>query len=112
MGLIYTYFRSDIVCNGAGSGDYANITNIAMECGLIYGAARRKDGAASIIFEPESEWVQPIYSCASTTKALIRTVNFRFNGTVDLANLAIDSIKDKEYTRLDEQPIWAVENSK
>jgi len=83
-----------------------------MECGLIYGAARRKDGVSSIVFEPESEWVQPIYACASTAKAVIRTVNFRFNGTTDLANLAIDSIKDKEYTRLDEQPIWGVENSK
>ncbi|ERF69815.1 hypothetical protein EPUS_08016 [Endocarpon pusillum Z07020] len=102
----------NLICQGAGANDLANITNIGAACGLVFGAARRKDGSESLIFEPESWWTQPLYSCASATKAVIKTVQFRYNSTsqYDLKALQILNITDKVYKKENNTPLWGVEN--
>jgi hypothetical protein len=100
-----------LLCAGAGTGDYANITNMVSTCGLLYGAPRRHDGSGSIIFDPGSTWTLPMYSCMSAVKASIKTVNFRFNGSDDLSGLAIESSEDKVYPNEESKPLWAVENT-
>jgi hypothetical protein len=91
---------------------YANITNIAVSCGMLYGAARRKDGSASLFFDPGTEWTIPMYSCASASKASIKTVSFRYNGTRGLQSLEVTDIRPKEYEKEEDLPLWAVENLK
>jgi hypothetical protein len=104
--------ESDIICRGQGGGDFANITHIASTCGFLYGAPRRKDGSNSTLFDPGSTWTLPMYSCASATKAMIKTVSFRFNGTNDdLSGLKIVSVADKVYSNEESKPLWAVQNS-
>jgi hypothetical protein len=100
-----------LLCIGAGGQDYANISNIAAGCGLMYGAPRRQDGGASLIFSPGSNWTTPIYSCISVTKALIKTVSFRFNGSGDLSGLTVTSLTDKVYPNVASKPLWGVENT-
>lgn len=100
------------LCRGSGGADLANFTNIASECGLLYGAPHRKDGSNSSLFEPGSAWVLPLYSCASATKATIKTVAFRFNGTSDdLLGLKVISVVDKVYANDESMPLWGVENT-
>ncbi|KAK2801990.1 hypothetical protein FQN50_007548 [Emmonsiellopsis sp. PD_5] len=99
------------ICQGAGGLDLANITNIGVACGMVLGAAIRKDGSRSLIYEPGTEWTIPLYSCASTSRASIKTVGFRYNGTDGLNSLAIRSIRDKEYQKDEDKPLWGVEHT-
>jgi len=77
---------------------------------MVYGAARRRDGSASLFFDPGTEWTVPIYTCASASKASIKTVSFRYNGTAGLSSLDIVDIKPKQYAKNEDKPLWAVEN--
>ncbi len=52
---------------------------------------------------------QPVYTCASSVKAMIKTVEFTFNGTSSLSNLLVSSITDKNYTSTKDEPLWGVE---
>jgi hypothetical protein len=76
---------------------------------MMYGAARRSDGSASLLFDPGTEWTVPLYSCASASKASIKTVSFQYNGTAGLQSLQIKDIKPKEYAKEEDKPLWAVE---
>jgi hypothetical protein len=53
---------------------------------------------------------QPVYTCASSVKAMIKTVEFTFNGTSSLNNLVVSSVADKNYTSPEDEPLWGVEN--
>lgn len=99
-------------CANTDDSYYANITNIAVSCGMMYGAARRRDGSASLLFDPGTEWTVPLYSCASASKASIKNVAFRYNGTAGLKSLEVIDIKPKEYAKEEDMPLWAVENLK
>ncbi|ORY00451.1 hypothetical protein BCR34DRAFT_111786 [Clohesyomyces aquaticus] len=108
---IYQSNFTDIAtaCSGSDGFNYANMSNIAVSCGMVYGAARRKDGTASLFFDPGSEWMMPLYSCASASKASIKTVEFAFNGTAGLQSLKVLGIKPKSYAKDDDKPLWGVE---
>ncbi|KIW89181.1 uncharacterized protein Z519_10033 [Cladophialophora bantiana CBS 173.52] len=112
FGIDQSNFSSaGLLCQGAGGQDIANITNFAAACGLLYGAPRRRDGSESVVFEPGSNWTVPLYSCISTTKALIKTVSFRFNGSDDLSGLKVTNISDKVYVNESSKPLWGVEKT-
>jgi hypothetical protein len=104
---------SDIntICQGAGGLDLANVTNIAMACGMVFGAARRQDGSASLIFAPGTQWTVPLYSCATATKAVVKEVNFFYNGTQGIKSLNILNATEKAYASDDDKPLWGVENT-
>ncbi|KAF1846238.1 uncharacterized protein K460DRAFT_417361 [Cucurbitaria berberidis CBS 394.84] len=102
----------DTLCRGQGGGDLANITHIVAKCGVLNGAPRRKDGSASLMFDPGSAWSMSMYTCMSTAKATIKTVKFRFNGTNDdMTGLEVLSLVDKTYPNKESQPLWGVENT-
>lgn len=88
------------------------IGNIAAYCGLILGSSLRSDGLGeSMPFHTAgSSWSKPMYSCAMSLKAIIKSVTFSYNTTADFAGLAVRSIEDKKYDNEAEYPIWAVEN--
>jgi hypothetical protein len=94
--------------------DITNSSNIHVECGLVFGAARRRDGAETLVFEPGSWYVQDIYSCASATRASIKTVDFRYNATMEtghtLEALTVVDVKPKNYSSKEEMPLWGVED--
>ncbi|OAX82468.1 hypothetical protein ACJ72_03186, partial [Emergomyces africanus] len=112
FGITAKNFSSiETLCQGAGGLDLANITNIGVSCGMAFGAARRGDGSRSLVFEPGTAWTVPLYSCASAARAVIKTVDFRYNGTDGLKSLAIHGIRDKTYAKDDDKPLWGVERS-
>ncbi|KIX02502.1 uncharacterized protein Z518_08443 [Rhinocladiella mackenziei CBS 650.93] len=93
------------------SQDYANITNFAAACELIYDAPSRQDGGSSLIFDPGSSWTIPIYSCITAAKAPIKTMSFRFNSTDGLSSLKVIGLSDKSYAGELSMPLWAIENT-
>lgn len=100
-----------VLAHGAGKNDAANSSNIWVQSGLVYGAARRVDGQESLIFRPGEIMEQSVFSCASTTKASIKTVRFKFNATEpsnNLKALTVLNITDKSYTD-DNMPLWGIE---
>jgi len=54
---------------------------------------------------------QRTYTCASSVKAMIKTVEFiTSNSTTTLNNVNISRIVDKNYTSQADEPLWGVEN--
>ncbi|KAF2455766.1 hypothetical protein BDY21DRAFT_348618 [Lineolata rhizophorae] len=106
---ISNFSSAGLLCEGVGGQDYANITNFAASCGMMFGAPRRQDGDDRLIFEPGTNWTIPIYTCITTTKALVKSVTFRFNGTDDLSGLSVTNVTNKVYPDEDSKPLWAVE---
>lgn len=98
-------------CTDGDKNRNGDINAITAFCGMILGAAVRKDGGSSLIFAPNSTWSMPMYSCASSAKAIIKTVHFRYNGTDDFASFAVTNVKEKKYAQTSEEPLWAVENT-
>ena len=109
------YSDIPLLCRGAGSADSANSSNIWIQCGLVYGAARRADGQESLIYRPGDVYQQSIYSCASVTRASIKTVAFKYNATVSgnsLKALTVRNVSDKVYTDAggsNPPPLWGIE---
>jgi hypothetical protein len=111
------YTSISILCQGAGGADLANSSNIFVQCGLVYGAAVRTDGTESLIFEPGDTYQRSVYTCASTTRASIKTVGFKFNTTAtdsststsSLQALSITNITAKSYASSADAPLWAIE---
>jgi hypothetical protein len=79
-------------------------------CGNLYGVAIPDDPDQSE-FQIDSMAGQPVYTCASSVKAMIKTVEFTFNGTSSLSNLLVSSITDKNYTNTKDEPLWGVEKT-
>lgn len=99
-----------VVTRGSGGADNANISNIAVETGLILGTASRLDGGTSRP-DPGSKWSAPLYSCATALKAYIMDVSFLINGTSLLENLQVTATKPRTYASNASTPLWAVEDT-
>ncbi|KAI2958775.1 hypothetical protein CBS147323_8551 [Aspergillus niger] len=89
----------------------SNMSFVGVACGTVFAAPRRLDGD-SLIPDTNSTWSTPLYSCAAATKAAVREVTFRFNGTGGLDKLVIQSINEKKYKDPSELPLWGVERLK
>jgi hypothetical protein len=79
-----------------------------IRCGNLYGVAV-PDDPDQTEFQIDSMVGQPAYTCAGSVKAIIKTVEFTFNGTSSLSNLVVSSITDKNYTNTEDEPLWGVE---
>lgn len=97
-------------CKLALGGDTLDIDYIGVTCGLMYGTAKASDGADFNSFNPGTNWSVPLYTCAAATKAIIKTVDFTYNGTSGLQDLHVVDIRDKVYDRKEDRPLWAVEH--
>lgn len=97
------------ICSGSFTSSPANINSSMVGCGLLYGTARRTDGGSELNPQPHSQWSVPIYSCAATVRATLRTVTFKYNGT-GLAALKVTSATPKTYPSPADHPLWAVED--
>ncbi|KAI2844525.1 hypothetical protein CBS12448_9909 [Aspergillus niger] len=89
----------------------SNMSFVGVACGTVFAAPRRLEGD-SLIPDTNSTWSTPLYSCAAATKAAVREVTFRFNGTGGLDKLVIQSINEKKYKDPSELPLWGVERLK
>jgi hypothetical protein len=102
-----------LLCSGVGDLDMANLSNVHVECGMIMGAAQRRDGSKSLVMEPDTWWTQKVYTCASTMKASVKEVRFRWNTTQVTGNtlkaLTISNVSDKSYPDQKSMPLWGVE---
>ncbi|UNI23166.1 hypothetical protein JDV02_009001 [Purpureocillium takamizusanense] len=96
-------------CRGALLMDPANINSTLIACGLVYGAAQRTDQGNPLVPDPGSKWVFPVYSCASSVIASIKTVTFQYNGT-DLSALKVANVEPKKYPSPSDLPLWGVED--
>ncbi|PVH69081.1 hypothetical protein DL98DRAFT_182905 [Cadophora sp. DSE1049] len=97
------------ICAGSSVSSLANINSSIVGCCLLYGAANRTDGGSRLIADPGSPWSIPIYSCASTVKATIRTVTFQYNGT-GIEALKVNTTTPKTYQDRKNLPLWGVED--
>jgi len=99
------------VCTGFSRNDLVNSTNIQVKCGLILGPANKTGGPDTPLVEPGSEWTRPVYMCASTTKATIKSVSFSFNQSQGSAldALSVIAMKDKRYVSKKDMPLWGIE---
>jgi hypothetical protein len=99
------------ICQGWGGLDIANYTNTGVYCGYIYGAPRRTDGGDPLVFEPNKNYTQNLYVCATGIKQNVKTVTFLANSTTDITQLHVTNISDKVYADNASQPLWAIEHS-
>lgn len=75
------------------------------------GVPRRLDGSASVLFESGTNWTSPIYSCASATRAIVKSTEFGFNDSSSLDGLSIIRLEEKSYEDSAQHPLWAVEST-
>jgi hypothetical protein len=92
-----------------------NITNPAVQCGFVLGAALQisKDNLTASNYSGVETYQKKLYICATGIRASIKTVDFQYNatGAADLSNLKVLEIKDKVYPDENSKPLWAVEHS-
>ncbi|KAL5358713.1 hypothetical protein BJX96DRAFT_173696 [Aspergillus floccosus] len=96
-------------CKGANGRTVANRSVVAITCGMVFGAPRRRDGTPALLFNPGENLAVPLYTCASATRASLKAVDFRYNGTGDLAGLSVTRVRDKHYPDEESKPLWGVE---
>ncbi|KAL2813816.1 hypothetical protein BDW59DRAFT_167385 [Aspergillus cavernicola] len=103
------YFReAESLCQGAGGWDTVNIEGITVACGLMLGAAQRVDNSDSLIFEQNSRWSIPLYTCATAVKATVNSVEFESTGT-GLPDVKVQGISEKVYNSSYPPPLWGAE---
>lgn len=93
------------------SSDPANITNIVVQTGLLLGAASRVGESGPVRLDPGTNWSSPLFVCASSVSASVKTVSLRINGTALLSNLVVANITSKVYPNEASKPLWAVEDT-
>jgi hypothetical protein len=96
----------DVLCEGYGGADTANITNVAVHCTYFLGPPQRTDGGDPRLPSGNSTWTQDLYVCASATRAKMQSITFSFNGTSELSDVDI-SREDSNGT----SGLWAMENA-
>jgi hypothetical protein len=121
FGISKAHFNliSDI-CAGANTTTPAYLDAALVGCGVIYGAARRIDTDvpnAELSPQPGSRWSIPIYSCAASMRASVRTVTFSHNATSNAPGTELSSLRaiaavPKTYSTNNPNswPLWAVED--
>lgn len=104
----------NIICNGVGDGDAANISTIYVGCSLMRGTPRRTNPGPPATFDDGSEWTAPLHVCASAIQTIVKTVEFSVNTTGpragSLDGITVRSIRPKVYASLDDTPLWGMEN--
>ncbi|KFZ23610.1 hypothetical protein V502_01917 [Pseudogymnoascus sp. VKM F-4520 (FW-2644)] len=83
----------DVGTRRYGGLDVVNMSTVGIQVGMIMGAPYLTDGSNSLILEPVTNWTQTIMTCASSTRASIKTVS------------------DKTYANEASMPLWAIERS-
>ncbi|KAF4772668.1 hypothetical protein HAV15_012265 [Penicillium sp. str.  len=96
-------------CKGTNGRVVANRSSVAISCGMLFGAPSKRDGTEAILFLPGDRLMMPIYTCASATRAIVKTVDFTYNGTGQLAGLSVAQIEAKDYESEESKPWWSVE---
>ncbi|KAL4738779.1 hypothetical protein BDV11DRAFT_215666 [Aspergillus similis] len=97
------------MCGGTTNSSPSNVNSALVACGLVLGAATRTDGGDNRILDPATPWTIPLYSCATAIKALVKTVEFQYNGT-GFDALKVRSLKPSEYKTPASLPTWGVED--
>lgn len=96
-------------CSGFDDYDKPEPLKPYIRCGNLYGVAAPGDtSAAEYLLGAMAQ--QPLYTCASSVKAMIKTVEFTFNGTEALNSVNVSSVVDKTYASPADEPLWGVEN--
>ncbi|KAF7763942.1 hypothetical protein Agabi119p4_8479 [Agaricus bisporus var. burnettii] len=95
----------DVICQGFGGADTANITNVHVDCGIFLGPPLRTDGGDSRMFDRGSKWTQGIHACSSATRASVQTVTFSSNSSTDIQGLQIS--REKKGLNV----VWATEKT-
>jgi len=100
---------NSICSSSLGPFSMANLTSVYVACTLLRGAPQRSDGSPSLLFESGSKWSSPLYSCASSVRATVKTVTFVMNGS-SIHELTASRIEPKVYSRDEDMPLWGLEN--
>lgn len=76
---------------------------------MLMGAPRLADGSNSLILEPRTNWTQTMMTCASATRASVKTAKFMANGT-RLEDVRVLEVFNKIYPDIS-MPLWAIERT-
>ncbi|PFH62314.1 hypothetical protein XA68_14174 [Ophiocordyceps unilateralis] len=100
------------ICRGINESSPATSSNILISCGLLQSIPQREDGGDAFAQEDGTQWMKKLFSCASATKATIKTVTLSYNNTGDnlFDGLKVMSARDKEYADEGSMPLWGVED--
>ncbi|RDA91144.1 hypothetical protein CP533_0433 [Ophiocordyceps camponoti-saundersi (nom. inval.)] len=107
------YSHINDICRGIDETSPATSRNILISCGLLQSIPQRTDGGDPFTQENGAKWMKKLYSCASATKATIKTVTLTYNNTEEdsrLDGLSALEIRDKEYPDEASMPLWGVED--
>lgn len=96
---------AQVICQGYGKIDTANVTNVHVNCGIFLGPPLRTDGGDPRMFDRGSKWSQNIHACSSATRASVQTTTFSTNNTNDVHNLRVT----RATSNLD--VLWATEKT-
>jgi hypothetical protein len=96
---------TEIICQGFGGGDTANITNVHVNCGVFLGPPLRTDGGDPRVFNIGSKWTQGIHACSSATRVSVQTVTFSSNSSTGVQGLQIS--RDESGLNV----LWATEKT-
>ncbi|PHH93284.1 hypothetical protein CDD83_7983 [Cordyceps sp. RAO-2017] len=82
-----------------------------IQCGVLIGLPLPSGGVnySGPMWAGEEKMVRGIYSCASATKASIKTVSLWANGTTSLESVKATEIRDKIYPDEESMPLWGAE---
>lgn len=73
-----------IICGKNTDGQEPSLDNVNIQCTILLGNAIRTDGGPDNIVATNSTWSQPIYACASASRAKMRAPNSAsWNGTTE-----------------------------
>ncbi|KAL4972422.1 hypothetical protein BDW66DRAFT_144257 [Aspergillus desertorum] len=97
------------ICGGTTNSSPSNINSTLVACGLVLGAATRTDGGDDRILDPATPWTIPLYSCATAIKALVKAVEFHYNGT-GFDAMSVRSLRSKTHDDPATLPVWGVED--
>jgi hypothetical protein len=112
VSFVYLLSRAGVRCSGLLNDKSPSFHTMAGICGPLIGIPRRKDGSNTVSFEANTEWTTPIYSCASASRALVKTVDFGYNtSSSGLKGLFVRDVREKSYSSPSEYPLWASETS-
>ncbi|XP_014561460.1 hypothetical protein COCVIDRAFT_22421 [Bipolaris victoriae FI3] len=108
----FEYFE-DVAQGRVDSWSLANISNIAIATGTFYPPPRPmgRDLNPFDLGKPGDAWTQRVYTCASASRATIKTVTFLYNGNGGLSDLRVINVTEKTYPNTSSMPIWGVEDS-
>lgn len=95
--------------------DLADSSFKSFECGALLGVPQpvaangTNPSTSSPVQEVGTQWMVPMYVCASAIKASVQTLTLSINDSSSLQDVQVTKRQDKTYKSSQDHPTWAIE---